>query len=233
MPIGFNEVELITKYGHHMYQATQKTYPSVTTILDIVAYSQQLMNWANNLGFQGIRYSQALDQSAVRGTYVHETNQYYVDPNNAKLPRITDGLMEVEVRQRSNNFLYELRKAQGNWKTIFTETPFVSHTYEIGGTVDWFAEWYGKNTIFDYKTSSGLRDKHLLQVGGYYYGLTDNGLTIDQACIILCRRDRCIFYMIEEEELKRLGEIFFQIYDYYKSHEWVHQLVLDKSKTGT
>lgn len=229
MPIGQSSVELVTKYGNHLYQSDQKTYPSVTTILDCVAYNQHIVGWANYLGFKHIRYEDALKQTADRGTYVHAFNQYYVDPEHGMPPRISDDLTKIDVGKRCNNFLYELRKAEGYWKTIFTETPFVSHTYEIGGTVDWLAEWYGKTTIFDYKTSNALRDKHALQIGGYYYGLADNGITADQGCIILCRTDRCLFYFFNQEEMKMLGERFFRIYQYYKDHEEMKSFIASRT----
>lgn len=230
MPIGNQSVNLITRYGNHLYCADGATYPSVTTVLDIVAYSSHLMGWSNYLGFKKIRYEDVLNQAANRGTYVHAINQCYVDPAHGVMPRIPNAGMESEVRNRSNNFLYELRKAKGHWSTIFSETPFVSHTYQIGGTVDWYAEWYGKKTLFDFKTSSGLREKHIIQVGGYYYGLTDNGISIDQACIILCKEDRCLFYFIDLPMLQRCGQIFFQIYEYYKSHEWLQQQITQLTK---
>ena len=78
MPIGQSSVELVTKYGNHLYQSDQKTYPSVTTILDCVAYNQHIVGWANYLGFKHIRYEDTLKQTADRGTYVHAFNQYYV-----------------------------------------------------------------------------------------------------------------------------------------------------------
>lgn len=230
MPVGKEAVTMTNHHGAHLYSANGVTYPSVTTVLDIVAYNSHLMGWSNYLGFKKIRYEDELNRAANRGTYVHAFNQCYVDPANGIFPRIQNPALESDVRNRSNNFLYELRKAKGNWKTIFTETPFLSDTYQIGGTVDWYAEWYGKKTLFDFKTSSGLREKHVIQIGGYYYGLTDNGLQVDQGCIIICREDRCYFYFVDLDRLKRFGDVFFQIYDYYKSHEWVQQQISQLTK---
>lgn len=230
MPQG-KEVTMESINGAHLYCADGKTYPSVTTILSIVAYSQQLMKWANSLGMRRIDYQTELDRTAVQGTYVHEINQCIVDPENGKMPAIGDPLTEYRVRKRVNNFKAKLDEHDGHWSTIFAEKPFVSHTYELGGTMDWCANWYEKTTLFDYKTSAAVRDKHVLQLGGYNLMLHDNGIDIDQGGIILCKEDRCLINIFDKETLDKAADIFLSIYDYYKKHDWLANVILNGATT--
>jgi hypothetical protein len=228
MPYG-ETVKMEEVNNHHMYTADDKGYPSVTTILDVVAYSKYLMRWANNLGFNRVRYEDELNRTSTQGTFVHEMNQCLVDPEHGVMPSIKDPLTDYRVRKRVNHFSNKLKENEGHWRTIFAETPFVSHTYEIGGTMDWYAEWYQKETIFDYKTSSGLREKHILQLGGYYLLLSDNGFTPEQSAIILCKEDRCIFNFFDREIMERCANIFLDVYSYYKQHPYLTDVINNRA----
>lgn len=227
MPYG-ESVTMISENEMHMYSADGKAYPSVTTILDIVAYTKQIVGWANSLGFKRIRYEDELNRTADQGTYVHEINQCLVDPEHGKMPIIKDPLTDYRVRKRTNNFAFKLKEHEGHWETVFTETPFVSHTYEIGGTMDWLSKWYDALTLFDYKTSSGLREKHILQLGGYNLILHDNGIDIDQAGIILCKEDRCLMNIFERDVIEKCSDIFLTIYDYYKKHPYLEDAIRNR-----
>lgn len=220
MPYG-ESVTMVEDSGKHLYQADGKAYPSVTTILDIVAYSKSIVGWANNLGFKRIRYEDELNRTANQGTFVHEINQCLVDPEKGAMPIIKDPLMDYRVRKRVNNFSLKLKEHEGHWNTIFSETGFVSHTYEIGGTMDWYANWYDQETLFDYKTSAAVREKHILQLGGYYLILTDNGFKPEQAAIIICREDRCLMNFFAKETIEECANIFLDVYSYYKKHAYL------------
>lgn len=228
MPYGA-DVKMTEKKGLHMYSADDKTYPSVTTILDCIGAPKNLMGWANSLGKRGITYEEELKRTAVQGTFVHEINQCLVDPEHGIMPTITDPLVDYYVRKRVQNFKFQLDQNAGHWKTIFSECPFVSHKYEIGGTMDWFSEWYELKTLFDYKTSAAVRAKHILQLGGYYLILQDNGIDMDRAGIILCKQDRCLINIFEMEVIKRCAEIFLRIRDYYYDHLFLEDAVVNKA----
>lgn len=224
MPRG-TDVKLEAVNGIHMYTADEKRYPSVTTILDAVAMSKDIARWANWLGFQRQRYDEALEKTAVEGSYAHQAAQCIVDPEHGTPPVIRDAILDYYVRMRTKNLKMKLDCHRGCWDTIFTETAFVSHTYEIGGTMDWYAHWYGKKTLFDFKSSKAVRDKHLLQLGGYYLNLLDNGEEIDQAGIILIGRDNCKINVFDKPTIIKASEWFLKVYDYYKVHDDIQAAV--------
>lgn len=221
--------------GKHTYCADGKEYPSVTTILDAVAYSKHLVGWANSLGMRHIRYEDELKRTSTQGTLCHEMAQAIVDPEHGQPPKITDPLMDYYVRTRIRNFQFQLDSNAGHWSTIFTEKPFVSHTHGTGGTMDWYANWYDKRTLFDFKTSSGLREKHIFQLGGYYDILLDNGEEPEQAGIILLKQDRCLINIFDIEIIKRAAEVFREIITpYYYAHaEFVRIIVTEPTIYGT
>jgi hypothetical protein len=62
--------------------------------------------------------------------------------------------------------------------------------------------------------------KHLLQLGGYYNLMTENGYDIDGGSIILVNPRVSALYPINLDSLKKLGELFNCIY-------FIHQNVID------
>lgn len=224
MPFG-SDVTMKSIAEQHLYSADGKEYPSVTTVLDALGAPKSLMKWANGLGRRGVNYEDELNRTAVQGTFVHEINQCIVDPEAGHMPTIKDPLVDYYVRKRVQNFQYTLKQHEGQWKTIFTETPFVSHTYRIGGTMDWFTDWYGKKTLFDFKTSSAVRPKHLMQLGGYRLILSDNDIDIDQAGIILCKQDRCQIFIFDISDVNHFADIFINIRDYYDDSAYLSHTI--------
>lgn len=212
--------------GIHLYtDGSGVSYPSVTTILHVVSYSEHIVRWANNLGFRHERYDDALNKSALEGTIMHALNQCFVDPEHGSEPYIQDPMILYYAKKRYENFRFFMKEHEGHWKTTFTEKAFISHTYQMGGTTDWLAEWHGKLTLFDYKSSSGLRQKHLLQLGGYLDLLDDNGIHIEQAGILLCKRDRCVPHIFEREIIEHCAEAFRTVHDYVEKSKFLDMLV--------
>lgn len=221
------DVQMDTSQGYHLYtDGTGDSYPSVTTILHAVSYSEHIVRWANKLGMAHRRYDEVLDQTALEGTAMHELNQCLVDPEYGTPPQIKDPMLMYYAKQRHANFRYFLSQHEGKWKTILTEKAFISHKYRMGGTTDWLAMWYDKLTLFDYKSSSGLRQKHLLQLGGYLDLLDDNGIHIDQAGILLCKRDRCLPHIFDREIIERCAEAFRSIHDYVEKSKFLDDLII-------
>lgn len=215
--------------GTHRYtKGDGKVYPSVTTILGAISYTKHIVRWANSLGFKHINYEDELERTAIEGTYMHAFAQCLVDPEHGEAPNIKEPLVQYYVRQRIQGLKLKLKFHEGHWSTIFTETPLISETYEIGGTLDWYAMWYDKKTLFDFKSSSGLRTKHLLQLGGYDLMLQDNGEVIDQAGIWLVKRDNCVINIIDRPTLDRCAELFLKVKDWYYENMEMERIVTEK-----
>lgn len=220
------DVKMDDSQGYHLYtDGSGSCYPSVTTILHAVSYSEHIVRWANNLGFRHERYEDTLNRTAVEGTIMHALNQCFVDPDHGEIPSIQDPMLLYYAKKRNENFRIFMKEHEGHWKTFLTEHAFISHTYKMGGTTDWLADWHGKLTLFDYKSSSGLRQKHLLQLGGYLDLLDDNGIHIDQAGILLCRRDRCIPHIFDRQIIEHCADIFRTVHRYADQSKFLDELV--------
>ena len=204
----------------HIYECPDgKRVPSVTTILQILG-NKEIIYWANRLGFRHIDYEAELNRLADDGTMMHLVMQHIVDPSLANEPiQFRDKLEEEKYIKLAEKFSNMIKNYSYN--TIFTEKTFVSSKLGYGGTVDWFADMSGFNMINDFKSSKRVYMKHLLQLGGYYNLMTENGYTINGGSIILVNEKMSSLYPINEDSLKMLGNIFNCIY-------YVHQNVIDR-----
>lgn len=209
----------------HVYELDGNLYPSVTTILDLFSYNQNLMRWANSLGYQHRNYLKELDKSAELGTYVHQRNQKIVDPDNAPEPEnIKDPMVDYRVRKRVNNF--KMKIAMYQYKTIATEKTLVSKNLGFAGTLDWLTDFVEILTLFDFKTSKEIRSKMIAQLGGYSLLLKDLlNLTVDRAGIILCGEDKCTINYIKREELDIGEQAFLSYFESYKKHEELENII--------
>lgn len=220
------QVTMDDSQGCHMYSdGPNVRYPSVTTILHAVSYSEHIVRWANNLGFRHERYEEVLNKTAVEGTIMHALNQTFVDPDHPGEIMAADPMIAYYARKRHDNFRFFMKEHEGHWKTILSERAFISHTYRMGGTTDWLCDWHGKLTLFDYKSSSGLRQKHLLQLGGYLDLLDDNGIHIEQAGILLCKRDRCTPHIFEREIIEHCAEAFRTVHSYVERSKFLDTII--------
>lgn len=208
-------VKLLDSPEGHVYEKNGKRYPSVTTILKVVAYNDNIVKWANHLGFQRKKYEDELTRTAREGTFMHSFVESIVDPEHVQTPVIPDPLIDYYVRKRVQNFILKLQEHKGQWETIFTEGSFVSEKERIAGTMDWYTMWHGKKTLFDFKSSKSIRDKHFYQLGGYDAIFQENGETIDQAGIILVKPDNCIIHILDRPQLEIAKNVFMRIRDYY------------------
>ena len=204
----------------HIYECPDgKRVPSVTTILQILG-NKEIIYWANRLGFQHIDYETELNRLAINGTLMHTVVQHIVDPSLADTPIVFKNKFEEEkylkLGERFSNMIKNY-----SYNTIFTEKSFTSSKLGYGGTVDWFAEMAGFNMINDFKSSKQVYMKHLLQLGGYYNLMTENGYHIDGGSIIIVNDRISLLYPINEDSLKHLGMIFNHIY-------FVYQNVIDR-----
>lgn len=200
----------------HIYECSDgKRVPSVTTILQLLG-SKDIIYWANRLGFRHIDYESELNRLAENGTLMHSVVQHIVDPSLASDPiNFRDKLEEEKYLKLANKFSNMIKNY--SYETIFTEKSFSSSKLGYGGTIDWFANMNGFNMINDFKSSKRVFMKHLLQLGGYYNLMVENGYSINGGSIILVNDRLSSLYPINEASLKKLGDIFNCIYYVYQN----------------
>ena len=193
--------------------------PSVTTIIKILN-KPFIAKWANSLGWKRQSYDKVLEESANKGTFVHELIHEYLFKEGKEF--------DISNPDRLN-FLYENINAFKDFekehilKPIWGEKSFSNDTY--GGTIDLYCELDGKNTILDFKTSKRFYSSHFIQLGAYIQLLENHDIFVEQVAILRIKNGETEIKIIPRKDMEeyinlfnKLLEVFYLVYDLNK--EW-------------
>ena len=209
------------KYSEHSTYINKKEVevPSVTTIIKLLN-KPFIAKWANSLGWKRQSYDKVLEESANKGTFVHETLHEYLFKEGKKFD-----LSNPEVL----NFLYEnlntFKEFEKDYdiKPIWGEKSFSLDKF--GGTVDLYCELNNKYTILDFKTSKRFYSSHFIQLGAYIQLLEANNYKVEQVAILRIREGDYDIKIINREDMNdyielfnRLVEVFYLVYEL--NEEW-------------
>lgn len=162
--------------NHHKYY-TNKHGEHVMRVSDVIKTlaKEQLIVWANMLGFKGVSYKKELERTANIGSLCHAVAEAYFDPR--RLAEIDYDEYDIsyygdkqEVRYALDNFFAWLKKFKKHhtYHVKFTELVVVGEN--LGGTIDCGIDGWDdpKKVIFvDYKTSSSFYLTQFLQLAAY------------------------------------------------------------------
>ena len=209
------------KYSEHSTYINKKEVevPSVTTIIKLLN-KPFIAKWANSLGWKRQSYDKVLEESANKGTFVHETLHEYLFKEGKKFD-----LSNPEVL----NFLYEnlntFKEFEKDYdiKPIWGEKSFSLDKF--GGTVDLYCELDNKYTILDFKTSKRYYSSHFIQLGAYIQLLEANDYKVEQVAILRIREGDYDIKIINREDMNdyielfnKLVEVFYLVYEL--NEEW-------------
>ena len=209
------------KYTNHIIYTNmnKEEVPSVTTIIQILN-KPSLQSWANYLGFKRKNVKAVLDESARRGTLVHQLlNAYAFNKYYMYIP-----CQEISKQELSSIlFRFDEWKKEYEFEPIFGEKKFSTDKY--GGTVDMYCKINGKYTILDFKTSKGFYSTMFIQLSAYYMLLKEQEFPVEQVAILLVNSVKCEIKIIDVSELDKycrlfnlLVDAYYEIYDLNK--EW-------------
>lgn len=196
----------------HIYELEGKKLPSVTTIIHSLG-NDEIIRWANSLGFRHLKYDQELEKYAENGTLVHDLLRGEVDKSYTPNVKYKDEIQRFEYLGYLNRFRNFL--SLYNYETIFTEKTIMSPSLGYAGTLDWLAKINGFTMLNDFKTSKAVRFSHLLQLGGYNNLLKEQGIIVDGASIILCNKKITTMYPINKDKLEFFSEAFDVLAKFY------------------
>jgi ATP-dependent exoDNAse (exonuclease V) beta subunit len=134
-------------------------YPSITTVLS--AYNiKEIMEWRRRVGDE--EANKISRQASSRGTRIHTLCEQYLD--NKELTFKTP--LDTETFNRFKPVLHRINNIYAQ------EIRMYSDHLRIAGTVDCVAEFDGKLSIIDFKTSKRLKkeediENYFMQVSGY------------------------------------------------------------------
>ncbi len=195
--------KLIEKNHKHYYQTPNgDTFPSVTTMLSATSDNKEsLARWRNNVGNDVANYITL--QATKNGTATHEIIEKYL--NNQILDTPSFPLSSQAHSLLSKAHLSQLKPLLYNIDNIrCTEIPLYSDIMRLAGTCDCIAEYNGKLSIIDFKTSRKQKKEswilnYFLQGTAYsemYYHLTN--VKIDQIVILISGEDGSVSEFVKD-----------------------------------
>ena len=205
--INLPEIKATTTDGVRLYETPEgNKYPSITTVLS-VRNKKGLFEWRKRVGEDVANY--VARKAANRGTSVHHMCEDYInndfDEEKHKkkfLPYVLFNQLRESVLQKIDNIYAQ-------------ECGLYSDKYKVAGRVDCIAEYDGKLSIIDFKTSSKERsddwnESYYIQASAYAEMFEERtGITIDQVVILVVTEDGVVqeFVKNKTEYLPLLSDV--------------------------
>ena len=195
-------ITAINKDGVRVYETPQgKYYPSITTILSI-RNKKSLMEWRKKVGDDVANY--IARTAANRGTKVHHMCEDYLNNFPVDWP---DKWKEHEkkflpfclFKQLENKVLQKIDNIRSQECALF------SNKYRVAGRVDCIAEYDGKLSIIDFKTSTKERndewnENYYIQASAYAEMFEEQtGTPIEQIVILVVTEDGAVQEFVKEK----------------------------------
>jgi hypothetical protein len=187
----------------------KKQVPSVTTVLGVLN-KPALVYWSNNLGLEGIKVTEYVDDKAKIGSLSHFILECYlknVQPDFAEF-NATDE--QIDKSEECANKFFEWENCQAEFVPIASELQLVSEKHQFGGTCDCIAVLNGKLTLIDFKTCNAIYDEARQQVAAYKEQINENFGVIEPKLKELGYD----FKEIEEVVILRIGRSAEESFDY-------------------
>ena len=205
--INLPEIKATTTDGVRLYETPEgNKYTSITTVLS-VRNKKGLFEWRKRVGEDVANY--VARKAANRGTSVHHMCEDYLnndfDEEKHKkkfLPYVLFNQLKESVLQKVDNIYAQ-------------ECGLYSDKYEVAGRVDCIAEYDGKLSIIDFKTSSKERsddwnESYYIQASAYAEMFEERtGIEINQVAILVVTEDGVVqeFVKNKTEYLPLLSDV--------------------------
>lgn len=204
--IDFKELESETREDGRFYTTPDgKVLPSVTTVLGATKDQSHLQKWRERLGEEAA--ARESKRTADRGTALHLLceklilNQPYDLRKEMPVPVQLFSQLRPILQENVNNIMA-------------VEAPLYSNYLGIAGRVDLVAEYQGKTSIIDYKSSNKVKQRdwiedYFLQTSIYAVMFEElTGIPVPQLVILIGN----------EESTK--GSIFIE-----KRNDWIYKAI--------
>ena len=153
--LGYADLEATTTEGGRFYATPDTQYPSVTTVLSVFS-RDSIAKWRARVGDE--EANRVSYRASTRGTAVHEAIEKYIDNQSwesiceSYTPDIIDSINSIRGVLDG-----KLGKVYGQ------ELPLYSDHLRLAGRVDCVAEFDGKISIIDFKTSKRLKKREWVE----------------------------------------------------------------------
>jgi genome maintenance exonuclease 1 len=210
----FPELSYSSIKGIRFYEVNGQQFPSITTAIGRQRSKQAgLQQWRDRVGEDAAKHISRT--AAIRGTAFHTLCEEYVNGNDIEHLKSKHFLawhMFGELKSHINEHLDGV---------VLQETTMYSDEYKVAGRSDLIAEWDGKLSIVDYKTTTKMKKPEWIQ--DYFVQCTayakmfeeHTGYSVDDLVIAMVAEDGQVEIFKSETKLhlERLEEIMEEFYD--------------------
>ena len=205
--INLPEIKATTTDGVRLYETPEgNKYPSITTVLS-VRNKKGLFEWRKRVGDDVANY--VARKAATRGTHVHHMCEDYINNDFDEEKHKKKFLPYVLFNQLRESVLQKIDNVNAQ------ECGLYSDKYKVAGRVDCIAEYDGKLSIIDFKTSSKERsddwnESYYIQASAYAEMFEERTkISIDQVVILVVTEDGVVqeFVKNKTEFLPLLSDV--------------------------
>ncbi len=194
----------------------KKRVPGVTTILGVLA-KPALIHWAWQMGIDGEDYRKVRDSAASIGTLAH----YMIECELKGEEKDLSTYSPEEIDGAENALIKWWQWWENNTLDVdMVEVPLVSNANRFGGTIDCVGWLNNRYELIDIKTSKGIYDEMLYQLGAYCLLLEENGYGVEGARIIRVGRTEDEGFeerIISLKQIEKAEEIFLSCNSIYQN----------------
>ena len=225
-----------TDNNHKAYiNAKGKRVIRVTDVIKIMA-KDQLILWANMLGFKHVSYKSELERTANIGSLVHSVLEAYHNPHMLATVDYDDYSIydygdKLEATHAIESFFkwYDHLLRTKSFKVMYTEHVVVGEN--LGGTIDCVIRgWEDPNKVIlvDYKTSKEFYLTQFLQTAAYrdIYEEVHGRNTVEGVMIIIMDKkygDSAQARFVNSKNLDLFSDCFWCMYDLARSSKMLEQ----------
>ena len=193
-------IKRIDSPNGRVYQTpTGMKYPSVTSVLGMMDKSS-FFEWRKRVGEE--EANRVSQRAARRGPCIHTLCEEYLYGKNPE-----PSMFDAQVFNSLKPFLDKIDNIHA------LETKLYSDHLEVAGTVDCIAEYEGKLSIIDFKTSKRLKSKE--DIPGYFIQCSAYAVAFEERTGIPVSRLVIIMGVDDEEPLTFIE----------KRDNWIQQFV--------
>ena len=132
--------------GTRVYQTpTGNKYPSVTTVTGLLK-KQSIMAWRKRVGEE--EANRISSTAARRGTRIHSLAEKYLLNES-----VNPDMFDIEMWNKFKPILHNINNIYALEQSLFSDH------LEVAGTVDCIAEYNGKMSVIDFKTSKRIKER--------------------------------------------------------------------------
>lgn len=213
--LGYSDMKDINSSSGRTYVTPEgKKYPSITTVLGVRS-KEAILEWRRRVGDE--EANRVSRHAATRGTALHTIAENYINNDAEYFPPNT--MPHVRALFKSVKPIIDTYVG----KVVLQEQPLYSDHLGIAGRVDLVAEFNGKLSIVDFKTSKRRKTRddiknYFAQATAYSIMFEERtGIPVPQLVIIMAVDDDpkpCIFV---ERRNAWVDELHDVIQEYNKS----------------